>query len=185
MISLLTLTPALQIDIDSLDRQGLLFCQNQTCHGLVQSDTKDSLELAEFRKSVRTCLGASGRSYSEIRSNAHDLLRVAREEIANTIGPSLNESISRMGQDNYEERKSVANWVNNELRLLCLGVKHPTNNRPSRVYANPTNGGRFQFAFLEDTGIRHILGSRAKLEQLQLTPMDPPHYTSKERRGRS
>lgn len=136
-------------------------------------DGKENADLATVRKSVKAFLGTSEQSYHTLSQKAQNLLTVVREEIANTISVGFNETVSKLPQGDYEERKKVAHWVNNELRLFGLGVRHPTHNHASVIYANPTHGGRFHFAYRDDSGIRHAPGGPATLGHLELTLMDP------------
>lgn len=123
-----------------------------------------------LREAVRKVVDKT-RGYEEARIAARDATRIVQEELARELGESLNGRAASMPQATYEQKKTLANWVNNELRPLGLAVRCPATGRPAVLQASVGNDravGAFRFDTLAADGGREQRSWATRLPRLEL-----------------
>jgi hypothetical protein len=147
----------------------------------------DGKALSALRHSIRATLREASPSYDALHRTLRTLAEGVREEAARALQPALNERVARIPHATYEEKKSLAKWVNTELRQLHLAIRCPKTGRPSLLQANPGSDpmiGRFRLDYMDDQGRRRTPISSIALPQLELIPdsLDTtPHRTRGQR----
>ncbi len=110
--------------------------------------------------------------YVELTQDLEGLNHDFRREIAARLEPAMNAHVSAMPHDTYDEKKSLAKWVNEELRKYGLAVKCPKTGNPGLLVASPGDNpetGRFQIDILTPDGKRKRTFSSVSLPTLELT----------------
>jgi hypothetical protein len=99
---------------------------------------------------------------------------VSRKDTAARLQPHLNAYVKVLPQATYEEKHTVAKWINAELRPRGMALKCPNTDVASLVQAESGDYpevGRFQFFHLEG-GKQVRTASRTTLPDLELMPAD-------------
>lgn len=123
-----------------------------------------------LREAVRRVVDKA-REYEEARIAAGYATRIVQEELARELGELLNGRAASMPQATYEQKKALANWVNNELRPLGLAVRCPATGRPAVLQASVGNDravGAFRFDTLAADGGREQRSWATRLPRLEL-----------------
>ena len=98
-----------------------------------------------------------------------------RQLLAEQLAPVLNAKIQAMPHDTYEEKKTLAKWVNAEVERFGLAVKCPKTGLPATFRGHTGNWaeiGRFGFEVYID-GKRKVSAYSDKLPELQLIDVTP------------
>lgn len=130
-------------------------------------------ESAERRRTmVRAALAHAPDDYAACQKLVADLSHVFRREIAEVLGPRLNDVIKAMPQETYVEKQALASWVNNELRQLGLAIRDEKTRRPAILVADVKGGvespSRFRFEVREDNGTKTRTFTSRTLPTLEL-----------------
>lgn len=91
--------------------------------------------------------------YEEIKKNAVLETHQFRQTLANSLAPALNARIRAMPQETLEQKKALADWVNDELEPLGLAVRDPKTGKPAQIRGDVGDYlgvGRYQFRFQEN-----------------------------------
>lgn len=78
-----------------------------------------------------------------------------------------------MPQANYEEKKTLANWINDQLRTIGLAIRCPRSGQPSLLQPATTRDhetGRFRLDYVDEHGHHRNPSSFADLSGLTLMP---------------
>lgn len=112
--------------------------------------------------------------YALRRDAAYRLQRVVREELVRAIEPVLNAEAQDRPHSTYAEKKSLARWLNGELRRLGLALRDPSGHRCFLLGSTggPGGNGRFVFEYTDERGVRRHPVSSAVLPHLELMPDD-------------
>jgi hypothetical protein len=95
-----------------------------------------------------------------------------RRALARRLEEALNQQVDGMPATTYDDKRTLARWVNAELRRFGLALVCPKTRRPSVLLADPggTPGvGRFQFQSESPEGRKVRAYSSATLPRLELT----------------
>jgi hypothetical protein len=97
----------------------------------------------------------------------HQLIRQAfADRFAKVFDQELRRRLEESPPENYEAKKELAFWINDELRKLDLAIAHPMTGKPCRleIGSHPRNdSGRFLFRYRGD---RTTTGSMADLSSV-------------------
>jgi hypothetical protein len=97
-------------------------------------------------------------NYSAQREKLLNLTDAVRIGVAKILGPLLNSHIATLPQATYEEKKTLAKWINSELRSFGLAIRLPGCEYPCCVVAttgrNPSVG-RFALDYTDEHGRQH------------------------------
>lgn len=140
-------------------------------HGVVQ----DREETSEILERVSAFGASLPPSFSGRRQAMHALSLGVRREIAKAIQESLTTHLATMPQESYGEKKSLAKWVNAELRALGLAIRDPKTGRPCLLVGDPGNRpeqGRFLLDYVDESGSRVHAMTSVALPPLVLMPDD-------------
>lgn len=108
----------------------------------------------------------------EVLTQVRDAARLA---IIRVLEPLLNERAAATPHETYEQKKSLARWVNAELRWFGLAIKSDRTDAPCLLVANTTKApgdGRFMLDFTDDEGRHHRPVATVALPRLSLTMDD-------------
>jgi hypothetical protein len=104
-----------------------------------------------------------------------------RQQLAAELAPALNARIRQMPHGTYEEKKELAQWVNDELEPLGLAVQCPKTGLPAKLRGHAGNWpgvGRFAFEVYHD-GKRKLSTYSDALPELTLTDATPQQEPEK------
>ena len=113
--------------------------------------------------------------YEETAEKLGELNHDVRQLIAAELAPPLNARIRAMPHETYEEKKALAQWVNDQLEPLGLAVKCPKTGLPAKLRAQTGNWpgvGRFAIEIKID-GKQKTPTVSDKLPELTLTDATP------------
>jgi hypothetical protein len=142
-------------------------------------DDHDERAEAELRRAIQRIAGSETRPYEHTRARLASTSRIVREELAAILQPAINGQAAAMPHETYEEKKTLANWINRELRQLGLAIRCPRTGEPCLLQAGPARDhvvGRFRLDYMDESGRRHSPSSSVSLPQLELMP-DPQVHT--------
>ena len=95
-----------------------------------------------------------------------------RRSMASRLANAFNVEVSTMPAATYDDKRTLARWVNAELRRFGLAVVCPKTQRPAVLLADPggiPGAGRFQFQSETPEGRKVRAYSSAVLPRLELT----------------
>jgi hypothetical protein len=176
IVSRYSWTSALQYCNERLggDRQSPILAKNSnTVQGNVTADEEKTT--VALRKALREALGESGGDYLEQRAALAKNLDVVRQEMARNIGPAFNSYLASLPSKTYDEKKTLAKFINLELRKFGWAILCP---RTSKLCAILANGGgqpgigRFVLDTDAGNGKRQQTISSVKLPYLDLVAAD-------------
>jgi hypothetical protein len=125
--------------------------------------------IKHLKKNERVTEGETDDPYKRLSNQLEGELHEVRRRIAEELAPVLNARIQAMPHRNYEEKKELARWVNEELRRFDLAIKGPTG-QPSVLVAARGNPPDVEIGrlFLE------YKSSDRNRARTQLPPQLPP-----------
>ncbi|HKQ48575.1 MAG TPA: hypothetical protein VJZ71_10940 [Phycisphaerae bacterium] len=115
----------------------------------------------------------SRKEYEQARNRAVAMCDKVRIDAARLLEPALAAEASRQPQRTYDEKKTLAKWVNAELRRIGLAIRCPRTGRPSLLLANAGGQpgiGRFHLEHTDAEGRRHRSVTSVALPELKLMP---------------
>jgi hypothetical protein len=110
--------------------------------------------------------------YQPLAGKFADVDRSFRMSLSRRLEDALNQQVATMPAATYDDKRTLARWVNAELRRFGLALVCPKSRRPSVLLADPggTAGvGRFQFQSEAPDGRKVRAHSSATLPRLELT----------------
>lgn len=128
-----------------------------------------------IRSELQKLIGSTPQSYDAQRNALLGVGKLMQAEAAGVLQPLLNEHVKTLPQHTYEEKKSVAKWLNAELRQLGLALRCPKTTKPAFLVAHPGGQpgfGRFHLEVSGPDGKPHRTVTSAALPVLELMP-DP------------
>lgn len=94
-----------------------------------------------------------------------------RQQVAQALEGEFNRRIGELPQATYEDKKTVAKFVNAELRRFGLAIRSPRTGDPTLLQAYPGNHpdvGRYRLDYTDAEGHRHHAVSWTTLPRLEL-----------------
>jgi len=137
-----------------------------------KSDNQRS-EARERREKVLQLLDApADLSLKELLTLAHQAESAFLTQLAIQITPAMNHYLRDQPHNTYEEKKTLAKWLNAELGALALSVQCPRSGRAGCLVGDigkdPVHG-RFQInVATEDGKRRRTISGKTLLERLEL-----------------
>jgi hypothetical protein len=120
--------------------------------------TEDSQEASAL---LKTTIGGITRTlpadYARRRESLVQLFDACRMEMAGALEPALNARVALMPHETYEDKKTVANYVNAELRRFGLAIRCPRTGLACSLRADPGRRptiGQFQLDVVNEEGRR-------------------------------
>jgi len=110
--------------------------------------------------------------YQPLTGKLADVDHIFRMALARRLEDAFNHQVGGMPAATYDDKRTLARWVNAELRRFGLALVCPKSKRPSVLLADPggTPGvGRFQFQSESPEGRKVRAYSSATLPRLELT----------------
>jgi hypothetical protein len=126
--------------------------------------------------------------YRSCREVLFSLHEASRHAFAVALKSPLNAAAAKMPQSTYEEKKTLAKWVNAELRHLGLALRDPKTGKPCFLIGNAGNrpgSSRFLLDYVDDKGKRVRAHTSVTLPELELMPDDLSKAQYGERTQRS
>lgn len=120
--------------------------------------------------------GPKAGGYVELAQTLETLNHQFRQELAGHLEPALNAHIQAMPHSVYDEKKTLAKWVNDELRRFDLAIKCPKTGQPSILLAGPGNHpeiGRFMLEHRTPEGKRVRPVQTPELPHIELMEATP------------
>lgn len=114
---------------------------------------------------------AVGEDYASLKARLDAENAAFRGKLAAELAPALNARIQEMPHETYEQKKALANWVNEQLDSLGLAVKCPKTQLPARLHGDTGSWpeiGRFQFQVATGKGRPTRTVSTDKLPVIEL-----------------
>jgi hypothetical protein len=131
--------------------------------------TKLSPEQQRAVESLFTNLPAP---YAERYAMMQSLRHSFYAELAKQLEPALNAYAKTQPQETWEERSTLASWINQTLRQSGLALVCPRTNRAAILISDMTGGSRkkmhFRFQTTEPSGRRVRSGMSTELPDLEL-----------------
>jgi hypothetical protein len=110
-------------------------------------------------------------AFAKTFAKVSELLLLARQEMAERLSGPLNTKVHRMPQETYEQKKSIASWVNATLREVGLAIRCPKTGRPAILIADirnsPEDSSRFRLEITEEDGRKVRTWSSNNLTDLE------------------
>lgn len=106
--------------------------------------------------------------YETLREHLGELFDLVRTELAARLELALNDQASRVRHVSYDDKKTLAKWINAELRRFGLAIRCPRTGNRCYLMGNPggqVGVGRFMLEYTDESGKRHH----------PLTSVDLPH----------
>jgi hypothetical protein len=128
-----------------------------------------------FDEHIASKLDDLPREFPARRAALRELHVTSREAIAKAFEAGLNAAAASMPLATYEEKKSLAKWVNAELRELGLTIRCPKTGEPAILRGGPggvPGVGRFHLEITDKAGNRHRTVTSSVLPPLALMPDD-------------
>jgi len=130
-----------------------------------------AFDAERFRKKVDEELKDLPQEFEERRAALRSMHEVSRSTIAAAFEEALNRKAQGMPRVNYDDKKVVASWVNDELRNLGLALRCPRTGDPALLRANPGGAnGRFVIEVSDASGKRHHTATSVELPIFRLRP---------------
>lgn len=154
--------------------------------GEVPKESRDALRKAQ--EAIDSATRSLPLDFAARRAALIELHDAVREAVVRALEPVLNEHVASLPHSTYEEKKTLAKWVNAELRRVGLAIKCPKTGHPCLIVATTGNRptvGRFVLDYTDEQGKRRHPISWSVLPQLELTLDDLSRVPYGERRPRS
>ncbi len=152
----------------------------------VPQESQDKIN--QIRRAVRAIADALPDAYAKKRDGIVATGDAVREELARALEPILNAEAAKLPQATYDEKKTLAKWINAELRRVGLAIRCPKTGNPCLIVATTGHSplvGRFVLDYTDSEGKRQHPVSSVTLPTLQLMPDDLTRAPYGERRSRS
>lgn len=135
---------------------------------------------------LATALSAVFSNMPEEYAQTVDILRYVRhrfhDELARVIEPRLNQELSGMSLETEAEKRTVATWVNSQLRLLGLTIECPTTKMPGILIVDHASDAkrtaRFRIQVRREGGATRKSMATSKAPHLRIienTPLRVSH----------
>ena len=114
--------------------------------------------------------------YEDYAGRLEGLTHDIKLQVAAHLQPKLNAEAHAMPHGTYEEKKTLAKWVNDELRRFDLAIKCPKTGQPSILLVGSGNHpeiGRFMIEHKTPEGKRVRPVNTPELPQLDLMEANP------------
>ncbi len=144
-------------------------------------------ERSELSGSDHRSIADAG-EYSTLRSKLDGMFDHARQDLARQLAPALQKEALSRPHETYEQKKSLAKWINGELRRYGLAIRCPRTGQPSLLLANAggvAGIGRFHIEHTDSAGKRHRSVTSVTLPPLDLMTDDLSRAPYGERSERS
>ncbi len=133
-------------------------------------------QIAElFRRAIAPKVEELPKDYASRREALTALNDATRVAIAKALEAPLNAHAATLPQDTYEDKKTLAKWINAELRQFGLALKCDRTDRPCILVGNPGNRpdvGRFMLQYMDERGKLHHPLTSVTLPKLELMTDD-------------
>jgi hypothetical protein len=138
--------------------------------------------LEAWRQALRELFAKLPKNYPEATAAAEEIRHTFHTELAAAIQPPLNAHLKTMPRETYQEKQSLASWVNGELHnRLGLTIRCPLTGRQAILVADvrdsESQASRFRLEVHEGRRKERTYTSTAKLPELELME-DPPRLES-------
>lgn len=134
----------------------------------------DEDRLGTLEKGLASALkGLRGGDYANQRALLVRISDATRAAIAKAFGPILTERAKAFPQQDYEDKKALARFINSELRRFGLAIKCPKTGMPAFLVAHPGGQpgiGRFHLEVTDSGKPRRTVTSSEFPESLSLMP---------------
>lgn len=128
-------------------------------------------------KDVVAAVARLRNDYLECVESLAALSHQVHDAIADELTPRMNKHLQQMPQDTYEEKQSLASWVNSELRHLNLAIRCPKTGKPATLVADIRGGedqsSRFRLDVRGDDGRHQRTLTSNTLPVLELMEDEP------------
>lgn len=123
---------------------------------------------------VRPLTAEPASNYEAARIEAKLIKDAAIQKIISVVAPTVNARLQSMPSQSYDDKRSVCQWLNQELRELGIAIKCPKTGDPAALHASDDCGigGRFRLRVDTPRG-EHPTVSFAKLPTLSFVPARP------------
>lgn len=125
-----------------------------------------------LRETLRRTLANLPRDYFSAAETVRALRAVFQAEIASAMEPRFNEHIRAQPRHDYDDKRTLAGWINRELRDLGLSVRCPDSGRPATLLADyradSGRESRFRIETIDAKGHRRRTFTSADLPYLGL-----------------
>lgn len=116
------------------------------------ADTNDTEKLrSQFQAILNTDPKAS---YKDVYQHIARAKTLFHEEMAKALQPMLNAEVSRKPINEFDDKRTIAGWIMDQLRPLHLAVRCPKTGEPSAIIADIGRAeydlGRFRFEVTDD-----------------------------------
>ncbi len=131
--------------------------------------------IASIRELVTGLVSNVSPKYSERRDRLRAVSDAFRQEMAVALEAALNDHLQTLPQDTFEDKKTIAKYVNAELRRFGLALRGPSAGDPCILRADPgghPGRGRFQLDYTDGEGKRRYIKTSATLMPLELVADD-------------
>jgi hypothetical protein len=176
------LAPAMLVDKDETGQMWVDLRDEDTLNQLLDRGGRTGWSAA-----LKEALGDLPAEYDALRDSLGKMSEVFRVSLAEKLEPALNARAATMPQETYEDKKTLAKWINAELRRLGLAIKDPKTGKPCHLVGDSGNKpgiGRFMLNYTEDAGkLVHTVTS-VTLPPLTLMPDDLSRAPYGERGGK-
>lgn len=120
-----------------------------------KGDTRPQLADTARRERLRGLISVGSHDSFESELKAlRELTSLTKDEVAARLEPAMGRHLKDLPQDTYEERQSLASWVNGTLRELGLAIRCPKTGKPAILVADRRGG--------DDESVRMRLEVRAE-----------------------
>jgi hypothetical protein len=127
-------------------------------------------------KLLREELSHVSGDYVEVRAALAQARKIFHRELAQAFQPHLNAELFALPQNDYEQMKALASWVNRETRELGLAIRGQKVGGPAIVQASyrdrEETSARFRIVETSEAGVRQY-ANLPRLQDVQLT-VDAP-----------
>jgi hypothetical protein len=118
-------------------------------------------------------------AFAKTYAKVAEVMLLTRREMAERLSGPLSAKVHRMPQETYEQKKSIASWVNSTLREVGLAIRCPKTGRPAILIADirnsPEDSSRFRLEITDEDGrkVRTWTGSNLTDLELELREDEP------------
>ncbi len=144
--------------------------------------------VGEFNQRVAIKLSELPLDFAARREALRELHGAVRTAFASSFEAVLNAHAATLPQQTYEDKKTLAKWVNAELRELGLTIRCPRTGQPALLRGHPggvAGVGRFHLEITDSAGVQRRTVTSVTLPELQLQPDDLTRAPYGERGSRS
>ena len=109
-----------------------------------------------WQKVFSTLLDRLPTDYTAAYPQLLELRSIFHHELASCMQARLNEHLTKLELDSYQQKQGIATWVNQQLREVGLAIRDPKTGRPATLVADTRDAndelGRFRFDVRDDDG---------------------------------